>query len=948
MKHFCRHSLLLVAVVAFVMAPASDSGAAGQRSHEDLLTEWATNKGWIADPLTFSGIGMGYRSNERGTYCIGIVHDRDNGETWKPYNQSGTGKDSQGNITSYSQKTGERMTVAGGIPAIRTYSSSRYVQTRSQVAYDAAGWTYYCHDYRVLVVSQRDTRSNQTGSDPKGLLEDYIAFAKANLAPATASPGAAANPPPSDITDPSQEIRIIKIEGDDCEVDPGSGEFEIGEEGTKLGKYGKIITGRDTTVTISMARRGVLTIKPLTNFNVERFIIESDAIQATTNMKVGEVNVKVDKRYPEIDFSVSTPTCTISVRGTEFNVTHQDSPIRTTIEVLSGKVQVTPILFSASSVSVSAGEQITVYEDRFGELKAFGADGPDAPSGVDMSRSLPPIADSHVYAYEYSGWNKANWGAYDRLGAGWHPSGGEKRTYLAFDLSGVDPAQLGRATLRLFHYHTGGGNALTLGVVRVTGSWTEGTGTYKPSTPAGPGEISWVNQPSFDPRPVAQFHPGPGVDKWVEVDITPLVRTWLSGTPNHGLMIKAEGALTRGTPHTEYGFYSREADAYKRPALLLMDTAGQPLPGGGTGPADAPASGAAPGKFDQAAARLCAPDEDFIRSLYHCITHREPTEQEIQAQVTRLRDGAPRQHMIAYFFASPGYVNQEHDGVRFMTDACQAIFGRQPTAAELKAWPRTDRKTIIADMFTDPAHLEAIRSCAAMWRKEPAAPPPAAPDAETGWKTQHTGPHGSICPKADQWSTSGGGFMVMNGSHRFDKHWFRFGGSPEGPYYLNGEDTKSPPRHSLAEVTRHAKIKQGTLTVRGPGALAYYFRRKSSSPRILSVRCDHGTTFLPPDRRRPNHVSGSELGFQGWQWDGAWIGDFRGNVNDLYGDRPMGGWVPAGQIKTLDVFIEQGWYFVGGTAGFGAPSEIEYELWFFPREGGGIKTEPAPRGGTQP
>lgn len=168
--------------------------------------------------------------------------------------------------------------------------------------------------------------------------------------------------------------------------------------------------------------------------------------------------------------------------------------------------------------------------------------------------------------------------------------------------------------------------------------------------------------------------------------------------------------------------------------------------GSGTGPADAPASGAATGKFDQAVARLCAPDEDFIRSLYHCITHREPTEQEIQAQVARLRDGAPRQHMIAYFFASPGYVNLKHDGVRFMTDACQAIYGRQPAAAELKAWPRTDRKTIINEMFKNPAHLAAIKNCAALWHKKAVQEPPGVTSGDA--------------PKADPWSTSGGGVKV--------------------------------------------------------------------------------------------------------------------------------------------------------------------------------------------
>jgi hypothetical protein len=79
-----------------------------------------------------------------------------------------------------------------------------------------------------------------------------------------------------------------------------------------------------------------------------------------------------------------------------------------------------------------------------------------------------------------------------------------------------------------------------------------------------------VSQPSFDPNPVTQFKPGTGAGKSIEVDITPLVKAWLSGTPNNGLLLKASGTLSGGTPESVYGFYSREfADVEKRPVLIL-------------------------------------------------------------------------------------------------------------------------------------------------------------------------------------------------------------------------------------------------------------------------------------------------------------------------------------------------------------------------------------------
>ncbi|NCC23984.1 MAG: DNRLRE domain-containing protein [Deltaproteobacteria bacterium] len=367
--------------------------------------------------------------------------------------------------------------------------------------------------------------------------------------------------------------------------------------------------------------------------------------------------------------------------------------------LLAGDPLVDQLVSTASRIEV-LNEEISSLENVLSRLKELSKYKPYGGLTINC------IADSHVYAYSYSGWNQANFGRYGALGAGWHPTGGEKRAYLRFDLSGVDPAKVSQATLRLYHYHTGGSDALTLGVYRVTSPWTEGIGTYSLKPAAQPGEIAWVNQPSFDSNPMVQFHPGMEIGKWLQIDVTPLVVEWLSGTPNYGLMIKAIGPLTGTTSHSEYGFSSREDVEGRVPVMVLASVSDLP------------------GEFDQAWALLCAPDKEFVRSLYHCVTHREPTVQEVEAQVGLLQSGTPRKNMVQYFFASPGYVNQNHDGVRFITDACQAIYGRQPSGAELNAWPRTDRSVILAEMFNSAEHLSATADCAALWRKDMASDHP--------------------------------------------------------------------------------------------------------------------------------------------------------------------------------------------------------------------------------
>lgn len=198
---------------------------------------------------------------------------------------------------------------------------------------------------------------------------------------------------------------------------------------------------------------------------------------------------------------------------------------------------------------------------------------------------LAPVADNHVYAYSWQNWNKANWGKYNLLTAGWHPTGGEKRIYMKFDLSNVKLRANSRVTLRLYQCSAAGSAALKLGIHRVTGAWSEGKGTYPsdPKKPAAPGELTWATQPTFVMTPSALFKPHAKGGRYVEVDITPLVRQWLAGEANHGLMIAPTGSLGRATPDCNYGFYSREEkDATRRPVLIIRSVEGDTSAGGKT------------------------------------------------------------------------------------------------------------------------------------------------------------------------------------------------------------------------------------------------------------------------------------------------------------------------------------------------------------------------------
>lgn len=216
-----------------------------------------------------------------------------------------------------------------------------------------------------------------------------------------------------------------------------------------------------------------------------------------------------------------------------------------------------------------------------GSQTGSGPSGPGAGGATSTFLTLEPSADTHVYAYSYQNWDASNWGKYEVLGAGWHPVGGEKRTFIKFDLSGVDLRNVVSAKLRLYRYHLAGNGAKPLGVYRITSPWQEGRGTYKPPSAALPGEITWLNQPDFDARTPSSFSSVDAKPVTIEVDVTWLIEAWASGFENHGLMLRPAGGSDGSSPEAMFGFHSREhKDAGTHPKLVL-EMAGRTAVGGG-------------------------------------------------------------------------------------------------------------------------------------------------------------------------------------------------------------------------------------------------------------------------------------------------------------------------------------------------------------------------------
>lgn len=281
---------------------------------------------------------------------------------------------------------------------------------------------------------------------------------------------------------------------------------------------------------------------------------------------------------PKKGFAVETYNSVSGVEGTAFETAYDPNSGKTTVTVYEGKVNfsckegnASPLILTKGLTASFDGNCIPSLGPTYPTVNTPQKAGWEIPtvSSTAASGRLSPIADSHVYAYSYRNWNKASWGKYKVLSAGWNPIGGEKRAYLKFDVSGIDKSSFEKATLRLYHYHSAGSDRAELGVFTVRNPWNEGSGDQKPQKLAGPNEICWENQPFSDQYPVAYFNPGMQTGDFVEVDITPLVKSWLEGMPNHGLAIKAGENYVSGS-ESMYGFHAREhEDIETRPQLII-------------------------------------------------------------------------------------------------------------------------------------------------------------------------------------------------------------------------------------------------------------------------------------------------------------------------------------------------------------------------------------------
>lgn len=134
--------------------------------------------------------------------------------------------------------------------------------------------------------------------------------------------------------------------------------------GQPLEKDTVISTQTKSFVDILCGTDGVIRINEMTRLMVSQASLTEDSIKATLNLDKGNVFATFAKMKKDSSIEIKTPTAVAAVRGTSFRVSSDQD--KSSIEVLSGKVQVNPVKDNVVIENVSS----IIEENKSAEISA--------------------------------------------------------------------------------------------------------------------------------------------------------------------------------------------------------------------------------------------------------------------------------------------------------------------------------------------------------------------------------------------------------------------------------------------------------------------------------------------------------------------------------------------------------------------------------------------------
>ncbi|MBI3890698.1 MAG: FecR domain-containing protein [Candidatus Wallbacteria bacterium] len=134
----------------------------------------------------------------------------------------------------------------------------------------------------------------------------------------------------------AQQATIKSVSGEAEMKAAPSTAFVAATVGAKLKSGDYIMTGFDSSVVLAFEDNSEVTVSQLTQLRIDEFLKAENRAKTQLYLRVGTVQAKVKHTAAvRSDFSVVTPTCTASVRGSEERVSFLPG-FGTTVEYLEG------------------------------------------------------------------------------------------------------------------------------------------------------------------------------------------------------------------------------------------------------------------------------------------------------------------------------------------------------------------------------------------------------------------------------------------------------------------------------------------------------------------------------------------------------------------------------------------------------------------------------------
>lgn len=188
---------------------------------------------------------------------------------------------------------------------------------------------------------------------------------------------------------------IKDFEGEVGVKKPG-GDWTPAEAGTSLVAGDFISTGFESWVVLDVPGGAEARLEELTQIKVAKLLSKKGAVKTLLRLRTGGLDAHI-KKTPGVktQFEVNTPTSTLSVRGTQEQITMSDG-FGTQVKVIAGSVNVTSA--SGQSTSASAGDTSTV---------SSADSAPSSPSDELNSSSISSQANRGHTSGEQNAFNAA-------------------------------------------------------------------------------------------------------------------------------------------------------------------------------------------------------------------------------------------------------------------------------------------------------------------------------------------------------------------------------------------------------------------------------------------------------------------------------------------------------------------------------------------------------------